>query len=152
MDERAARAIDAALGIERRRLVLHPPVEDRLELRALGAEVRLQLAQANTVRVRLEVREDLVFRRAADAGEPADAAGEAAESGRERDRLLRGARCGGERREPDRFRVAEVRVDGRDDDARFDGEDLDADDRDAHPGVDHDPLLEDHVEHFGEAG
>ena len=50
----------------------------------------------------------------------------------------------------DRFRVLQVGVDRGDDDARFDGDQVDADERDADPGVDDDALVEHAVENVDE--
>src|SRR5262249_59845007 len=52
----------------------------------------------------------------------------------------------------DRLRVLEVRVDGGDDDPRLDGDEIDADQRHAHPGIDDDSLVQYSIEHVDEAG
>ena len=43
------------------------------------------------------------------------------------------------------------RGEGRDDDARFEGEKIDADERVSHPGVDDDSLVEHAIEYLDEA-
>ena len=50
----------------------------------------------------------------------------------------------------DRLGVLEVGVDRRDDDASFDRDEVDADQRNADPRVDDDPLVEDAIEHVDE--
>ena len=51
---------------------------------------------------------------------------------------------------PDGFRIFQVRIDGGDDHAGFDGDEVDPDQRDAHPGVDDDALVQDAVENVDE--
>ena len=50
----------------------------------------------------------------------------------------------------DRFGVLQVGVDRRDDDARLDGDQVDADQRHAHPGIDDDALVQDAIENVDE--
>src|SRR5690606_28362148 len=50
-----------------------------------------------------------------------------------------------------RLGESQVRVDTRDDDAGIDGEQLDADERDPHVGVDHHALVENDVDDFSES-
>jgi hypothetical protein len=57
--------------------------------------------------------------------------------------------CGGQ---TDRLSVLQVSLDGRDDDSRFNGEDLDADQGNPHPGVDDHTLVEDPINDFNQAG
>src|SRR3712207_9529419 len=60
------------------------------------------------------------------------------------------ARDGG--RQADGLGVLEVGVDGGDDDARLDRDQVDADERDADPRVDDDALVQHAVEHVNQAG
>jgi hypothetical protein len=57
-------------------------------------------------------------------------------------------RAGSRRREAYCFRVFEVRLDRRDDDTRFDGYEIDSNQRDANPGVDDDTLVENAIENI----
>src|SRR5438034_2980008 len=52
----------------------------------------------------------------------------------------------------DRFGVLQVRVDRRHHHARFHGDEIDADQRDTHPGVDDDALVEHAIENVDETG
>ena len=61
------------------------------------------------------------------------------------------ARLRDRRDRTDRLGVLEVRVDRGDDDARLDGDEVDADEGHAHPRVDDDPLVENAIENVDEA-
>ena len=52
----------------------------------------------------------------------------------------------------DCFGIAEIGVDRRDNDTRFNGKQVNANERDAHPGVDDDAFVEDAVEHIDQTG
>ena len=70
------------------------------------------------------------------------------------ERFLTAALDGRSRRRDDltdRLRVLQVGVDGRHHDARFDGDQIDADERDTDPGVDDDTLVQHSIEHVDEA-
>src|ERR1700687_5055236 len=71
-------------------------------------------------------------------------------------RGVNGARAGAQRsgrlarRKAKRVGVPQVSVDGGDDHTCFDGDEVDADERHAHPSVDDDALVQDAVEHIDE--